>query len=84
MAVQCFSEYGMAVVTLLEEKGESHTYSAAPAAKAEQQSSLDPALPSAHHPLLQLAAPYQTWEKFQIKVIIIRNCTQLSHFQLMR
>lgn len=42
------------------EEGESHTCSAAPAAEAELQSSSDPALPSAHHPLPQPAALYQS------------------------
>lgn len=40
---------------------EAHTCSAAPAAEAELQSSSDPALPSAHHPLPQPAALYQSW-----------------------
>lgn len=49
----------MVWLSLLEGRGDPHTYSAAPAAKAEQQSSSDPALLSARHPLPQLAAPYQ-------------------------
>lgn len=42
------------------EEGEAHTCSAAPAAEAELQSSSNPALPSAHHPLPQPAALYQS------------------------
>lgn len=47
---------------------EAHTYSAAPAAKVEQQSSSDPELLSAHHPPPQLAAPCQNCNKFRVNV----------------
>lgn len=42
------------------QEGEVHTCSAAPAAEAELQSSSNPILPSAHHPLPQPAALYQS------------------------
>lgn len=45
------------------DKGGTHTCSAAPAAEAEPQSSSNPALPSAHHPLPQPAALYQSWRE---------------------
>lgn len=63
---------------LPEKISKPHTYSAAPAAEAERQSSSDPALPSAHRLLPQPAVPYQNWEMLRIDIVMIGNCTQFT------
>lgn len=65
--------WGKEKTKMESEEGEAHTCSAAPAAEAELQSSSDPARPSAHHPLPQPAALYQSW----------RNIMRLKTLQIL-